>query len=455
MGEDWHTVTALELGAYIEDGRVDPVTLVEYFLDRIEHHDSDRSVFLHPMPNRGRLEAVAAKDRAKRGLRRGPLDGVPISWKDLFDTAGTPTTAASTLLKNRVPLDDALVVRRAASGGAVCLGKTNLTEFAYSGLGINPVTGTPENPFDKDTARCPGGSSSGAAVSVSTGLASAAIGSDTGGSVRVPAAWNNLVGLKTTIGLVPTDGVLPLSQTLDTVGPLTKNVADANAVLGLLLNDRPANLDGANLSGTRLLVASAFLSDGMSKSVQQIFESAIDVIGKAGASLVFGDVPEYQELDRLIGSPGDIQACEAYANWGELVSANVQSVYRPVAERILAGREYLAVDMIKHSMKVLELQHRYFKRAAEFSAVLTPTVMISPPPIAMLADDDDRYVTANIESLRFSRLGNRLGLCGLTIPCGFDTLGMPVGLLINGLPKTDYGILRIGAAIERALESTQ
>ena len=357
MSTDWHTVTALELGAYIEDGRLDPVTLVEYFLDRIERHDSDRSIFLHPMPNRGRLEAVAAKDRAKRGLRRGPLDGVPISWKDLFDTAGAPTTAASALLKNRVPHDDALVVRRASSVGAVCLGKTNLSEFAYSGLGINPVTGTPTNPFDNDSARCPGGSSSGAAISVATGLAAAAIGSDTGGSVRVPAAWNNLVGLKTTIGLVPTDGVLPLSQTLDTVGPLTKNVADANAVLGLLLNDRPANLDGANLSGTRLLIASTFLSDAMSRSVRQIFESAIDVIGKAGASLVFGDVPEYQELDRLIGSSGDIQACEAYANWGELVSANIQSVYRPIADRILAGREYLAIDMIKHSMKVSELQH--------------------------------------------------------------------------------------------------
>ena len=453
MQSDWHEMSALDLGAGIEGGAIDPLALAEYFLDRVERLDPDHTIYLRATPARARAEAQAARARAKAGLRWGPLDGVPISWKDLYDTAGTVTAGGSALLADRVPERDALVVERASRAGAVCLGKTNLTEFAYSGLGINPTTGTPANPYDAETPRCPGGSSSGAAVSVARGLAPAAIGSDTGGSVRVPAAWNGLVGLKTTIGLVPTDGVLPLSQSLDTVGPLTRDVADANALLGLLLNRRPADLDGADLHGARFLVAATFAAERTAPGVRRSFEAALDRLTRAGASLVHGDIPEFDQLDEMIGGPGDIQVCEACANWGDLIETDPGRVFRPIAERVLAGRQHRAVDMVAFVARMAEIQRRYVQRAAEFSAVLTPSVMIPPPPITVLEDGGEDYIATNIDSLRFTRLGNRLGLCGLTLPCGLDESGLPVGLMLNGLPGADNALLRLGAAVERALAS--
>jgi len=453
MSRDWHDMSALDLGDGIEAGAIDALALAEYFLERIARLDPDQAIYLRTTAERARAEAEAARARARAGLRRGPLDGVPISWKDLYDTAGIITAGGSALLADRVPAHDALVLERASRAGTVCLGKTNLTEFAYSGLGINPTTGTPANAFDDETPRCPGGSSSGAAVSVARGLAPAAIGSDTGGSVRVPAAWNGLVGLKTTIGLVPTNGVLPLSQSLDTVGPLTRDVADANAILGLLLNRRPADLSGADLRGTRFLVAATFAAERTAPGVRRVFEAALDRLTQAGASLVHGDIPEFDQLDDMIGGPGDIQVCEACANWGDLIETDPGRVYRPIAERVLAGREHRAVDMVAFAARGTEIRARYLQRAAEFSAVLTPTVMTPPPPIAPLEAGGADYLAANMDALGLTRLGNRLGLCGLTLPCGLDELGLPVGLMLNGLPGADTALLRLGSAIERALSN--
>ncbi len=241
MTMPWHEMTALALGEAIATGAIDPVDLAEHFLARIEAGDAEHSVYLAATPERARAESQAAALRAREGRRIGPLDGVPMSWKDLFDSAGVATTAASTLFADRVPEADAALLARASRAGMVCLGKTNLTEFAFSGLGINPHFGTPANAYDAEVARVPGGSSSGAAVSVARGLAPAAIGSDTGGSVRIPAAWNGLVGLKTTAGLLPMAGVIPLAASLDTAGPLTRDVADANAVLAVLAARAPAD----------------------------------------------------------------------------------------------------------------------------------------------------------------------------------------------------------------------
>ncbi|MDA0262141.1 MAG: amidase family protein, partial [Proteobacteria bacterium] len=251
MTQEWHEMTALALGAAIESGAIDPVALCDHFLDRIETQDGDHTVYIQATGTRARAEAAAASARAKSSLRRSPLDGVPISWKDLYDSAGTATTGGSPLLKDRVPQADAAVLARATRAGLVCLGKTTMTELAYSGLGINPSMGTPINPYDSQTARAPGGSSSGAAVSVARGLAAAGIGSDTGGSVRIPAAWQSLVGLKTTPGAIPLAGVLPLWPGVDTVGPLTRDIADAAALFAVLSARPSADLAGANLQGRK------------------------------------------------------------------------------------------------------------------------------------------------------------------------------------------------------------
>ncbi|MGA1684985.1 MAG: amidase, partial [Gemmobacter sp.] len=238
-------MTAAALGREIEAGRADPVALAEAFLGAIAAHPEGARVYARTTPERAMAEAGAARARARAGLRRHPLDGVPLSWKDLFDTAGIATEAGSALLAGRVPAADADVLAEATRAGLVCLGKTHMSELAFSGLGLNPVTATPPNV--NDPARVPGGSSSGAAASVALGLAPAAIGSDTGGSVRIPAAWNDLVGLKTTEGRIGLGGVVPLAESFDTVGPLARSVEDCALILSALEGGRPADLRGATL----------------------------------------------------------------------------------------------------------------------------------------------------------------------------------------------------------------
>ncbi|MCH7526283.1 MAG: hypothetical protein IID39_02495 [Planctomycetes bacterium] len=336
-------MTACALGAGIADGAIDPVALTEHFLDRIETRDGEHRVYLHVTATRARAEAKAAARRAHDGLRRGPLDGVPISWKDLFDSAGAPTTAASPIFAGRVPDADAALLARAGRAGLVCLGKTNLTEFAFSGLGINPHYGTPANAFDDECARVPGGSSSGAAVSVARGLAPAAIGSDTGGSVRIPAAWNGLVGLKTTAGLLPMAGVIPLAASLDTAGPLTRDVADANAVFAVLAARAPADLTGATLAGQRLIVPSNVVWDGIEPGNEQTVRAAIERLATAGAEVVWEEVPELAEVGALFARDGPMVAAEAYARWRDVVESHADEIYHNVLKRFRAGAEVTAV----------------------------------------------------------------------------------------------------------------
>jgi aspartyl-tRNA(Asn)/glutamyl-tRNA(Gln) amidotransferase subunit A len=233
---DINFLTAAETGRQIESGALDARDVTEAYLNAIEAHEATDTIYVRVMADSARTEAAEAAARAKAGLRRGPLDGVPISWKDLYDTAGVGTEAGTAMLAGRVPTKDATVFARGKRAGVVSLGKTHMTELAFSGLGLNPVTKTPPNV--NDPALVPGGSSSGAAASVAFGLAAAGIGSDTGGSVRIPSAWNNMVGLKTTHGLLPADGVVLLIESFDTVGPLTRSVEDAALLTAMMAAQR-------------------------------------------------------------------------------------------------------------------------------------------------------------------------------------------------------------------------
>src|SRR6056297_2747976 len=256
---DWLKMSAADLGRGIGAGRIDPVELTEAFLDAIAAHPDHARIYSSVTSGRARAEAGAAAMRARAGQRLGPLDGVPISWKDLFDSSGVATEAGTELLKGRVPQRDARVLRSATMMGTVCLGKTHMSELAFSGLGLNPMTATP--PCVNDPQAVPGGSSSGAAASVAMGLAACGIGSDTGGSVRIPAAWNDLVGLKTSFGRLPNEGVLPLCEKFDTVGPLARSVEDCALVLAALEGRRAADLRGANLKGMRFAALETVVMD--------------------------------------------------------------------------------------------------------------------------------------------------------------------------------------------------
>ena len=445
-------MNALELGRSFEEGRADPREVTEDFLERAGLEDPDRRVYVRLLEKRARAEAEAAADRAARGLRRHALDGVPLSWKDLFDVAGEPTAAGSLPLKNRVPEKDAEVLARATRAGAVCLGKTTMTELAFSGLGINPKFGTPANPHDAKVERVPGGSSAGAAVSLARGLAAGAIGTDTGGSVRIPAAWNGLVGLKTTAGRLPLKGTVPLSPTFDTVGPLARDVEDAAALLALLEGRQARPLAAADLKNASLWLPGGIAWEGVEPQIASALDKGIHRLVKAGVRIVEHPLPELDEIHALAWDPKASRlVAEAYAQWGEMLAANESDIYRPVFERVMAGEALKAGDLVRADLKRKEIATRYFAATAGVDAVILPTVAIAPPPIAELVSGGEAYGRANRMALRNTTIGNQLGVCAVTLPCGNDDNGLPIGMMLQSAPYTEERLLSLALAVEHAL----
>jgi aspartyl-tRNA(Asn)/glutamyl-tRNA(Gln) amidotransferase subunit A len=445
-------MTALALGAAIQNGRIDPIDLTEHFLTRMAEEDPGHRVYIRATAARARAEAAAASARAKAGPRQGPLDGVPMSWKDLTDTAGTETTFGSALLRDRVPDRDALLLRRATLAGMICLGKTTMSEFAYSGLGINPIFGTPANGADGEVERVPGGSSSGAAVSVTNGLAAAGIGSDTGGSVRIPAALNGIVGLKTTIGVLPLDGILALSPTFDTIGPLTRDVADANAIFAILNQSRPFDLSGASLDGVRLLKPTDIMFDDLDATVAGAIASALDRLSNAGAEIVEAEVPEFSEAFEHVARHGNIISAEAYALWHDLVDSRGDEMYWGVRSRFELAKKLSAIDAEAAHIGLKAIAVRYRSRTAGFAAVVHPTCPRIAPPIADLQDDPAAYDDANLAMTRNTRLGNIMETCGVTLPCQAPRQ-LPVGLSFMVAGHREGLVLRLAKAAETALRA--
>ncbi|MDP6692200.1 MAG: amidase family protein [Alphaproteobacteria bacterium] len=443
-------MTALELGAAIQNGQIDPVDLTEHFLARIEAEDPGHRIYIRATAERARAEAAAAAQRAKAGLRQGALDGVPMSWKDLTDTAGTETTFGSALLRDRIPKRDALLLRRATLAGMICLGKTTLSEFAYSGLGINPVFGTPANGADGEVERVPGGSSSGAAVSVTNGLAPAGIGSDTGGSVRIPAALNGIVGLKTTIGVLPLDGILALSPTFDTIGPLTRDVANANAIFAMLNQSRPYDLTGVSLRGVRLLKPTDIMFDDLDDTVAAAMAAALDNLANAGAEIIEGEVPEFAEAFELVAKHGNIISAEAYAMWHDQVESRGDEMYWGVRSRFELAKTLSAIDAESAHIGLRAIAARFRARVAGFTAVVHPTCPRIAPPIADLQDDPAAYDDANMAMTRNTRLGNIMETCGVTLPCQRPG-ELPVGLSLMAAGHNEGRVLRLAKAAEAAL----
>ncbi len=443
---------ALELGHLFESGQTTPREATEFYLARIRDLDPDHRIYMRLTEARARAEADAATARAKHGMRRHPLDGVPLSWKDLFDSAGTVTAAGSLALKSRVPQTDADVLTQATRTGSVCLGKTAMTEFAFSGLGINPTCGTPTNPFDAATERVPGGSSSGAAVALARGLCAGSIGTDTGGSVRIPAAWNGLVGLKTTAGRIPLKGTLPLSPTFDTIGPLARNVADAATLFSLLTGERPTDLAGTSLNDLTLWLPGGVGWSELDAGISDAIDSALRKLLHAGVRIVEHPIPELDAIDALAWSGGASRlVAEAHAHWAYTLEQNRYDIFPPVYDRFMAGATIRASDLLITDRERQRLARSYLAATAGVDAVVLPTVAISPPPITSLAAGGPAYFKANRMALRNTTIGNQLGLCALSLPIGTDALGLPVGLMLQSHPNTEEKLLRIGAAIEKAL----
>ena len=438
----WLEMSAAELGQGIGEGSIDPVALTQAFLGAIDSHDHRDRIYARVTHDRAMAEAEAAAERARAGMRLSLLDGVPVSWKDLFDTAGVETEAGSALLRDRVPGRDAEVLRNATALGLVCLGKTHMSELAFSGIGLNPVTATP--PCINNPQAVPGGSSSGAAASVAFGLAAAAIGSDTGGSVRIPAAWNDLVGLKTTLGRLSNDGVVPLCRSFDTVGPLCRTVEDAALFLSVLEGREGPDLEGAHLGGVRLAVLETVALEDVRDAPMAGFDSAVERLREGGAEVHVIRAPE---VTQALDLSGVLFTGEAYGEWREEIEAAPELMFDQVLERFRAGAQFGAPDVVAAWNRLRDLRRRWSARVAGFDAVVLPTSPILPPDVRRLLSDQAYYVRENLLALRNTRIGNLMGTCGISLPTGVPSCG----LMMMGHPMGEERLLRVAAAAEAVL----
>ena len=443
---DFNSLTASELGDLIGQGEIDPVELTEHFLSRIETSPIGKKIYSTVTSQLALEQAKDAKKRAISGRRLSSLDGVPISWKDLFDIKGYPCEAGSELLAGRLANQNCEVYNLAEAQGLICLGKTHMSELAFSGLGLNPVRETP--PCVNYPESVPGGSSSGAATSVSFGLAAAGIGSDTGGSVRIPAAWNDLVGFKTTAGTLSLDGVVPLCSRFDTVGPLTKSVEDAARLFGVM-SGREIRLPAPKaVKGLKLGILKNVAMENVVDLPKKAFESAINKLKEAGASvseIFVSSVDEAMDLTGLLYSP------EAYATWKHKIEKTPDLMFTKILERFRSGANVLASDFICAWDKLMDLRQQYHSVVKMYDAVLIPTSPIIPPELDRLMNDGDFYNSQNLLALRNTRIGNLMGGCSITLPTDIPSCG----LLIMGMPSQEERLLRLAQACELVLSRNQ
>lgn len=425
---------------------------LEASLARIDDPSSDgRVTFTKVYAERARAEADAADARAKAGVKLSPMDGWVISIKDLFDVAGETTTAGSIILKSQPPASaDAPTVARLRQAGVVIVGKTNMSEFAFSGIGINPHFGTPGNAADK--SRVPGGSSSGAGVSAAEGTVRMGLGSDTGGSIRIPAALNGCVGFKPTYGRIPLDGAFPLSYALDTIGPLARTVADCAATDAVLAAEQPWDLTPAPLAGLRLAIPRGRLFGQMEPEVEQAFEAAAARLGKAGARITDISIEDLlQDLaDAMAKAP--FVAMEAAAIHAEWMEERARDFDQRVLARVRIGAKATAPDYIRLVNKRAELVARMRDRLADVDALILPTTPIRAPKISELIASDEQFWTANGLMLRNTTVGNIFTFTGISIPCP-KVKGLPVGFMMTALAGQDRRLLRMAAAVEKAFAS--
>ena len=439
---NFNSLTASELGDMIGQCQIDPVELTEHFLSQIELSQIGRKIYSTVTSKLALEQAKDSKRRADLGHRLSSLDGVPISWKDLFDISGYPCEAGSELLAGRLAIKNSKVYNFAEAHGLICLGKTHMSELAFSGLGLNPVTETP--PCVNYPGSAPGGSSSGAATSVAFGLATAGIGSDTGGSVRIPAAWNDLVGFKTTAGKLSLDGVIPLCSRFDTVGPLAKSVEDAARLFGIMAGKEIILPATKSVKGLTFAVLNTVAMENVVDLPKKAFQNSIEKLKEAGASISEISV---SSVDEAMDLTGLLYSSEAYATWKHKIEKSPDLMFAKILERFRSGADILASDFIHAWDKLIHFREQYHLEVAAYDAVLIPTSPIIPPEIGRLMDDGDFYNSQNLLALRNTRIGNLMGGCSITLPTDIPSCGF----LIMGRPNEEERLLRLAQACELVL----
>jgi aspartyl-tRNA(Asn)/glutamyl-tRNA(Gln) amidotransferase subunit A len=443
--------TLASLADDLENGRTSARKLVDQCIARIADPSGEgQRVFIH-VDKEAAIEAAEAMDRLRKA-KAAPsrFAGIPVSIKDLFDIKGQVTRAGSRALDDSPPAQtDAAVVARLRRAGFIVIGRTNMTEFAYSGIGINPHYGTPKSAWQRSVGHVPGGSSSGAAVSIADGMAYGALGTDTGGSCRIPAAFNGIVGFKPTQRRVPLDGGVPLSFTLDSFGPLARSVSCC-AILDAVLADEPiVPLRPRPIKGMRLAVPTTIVLDDLDEAVAQTFNRALENLSRQGALIERIEVPEFLDIG-VMNTKGGFSAAEAYA-WHRFLIASKGDVYDPrVSVRILRGEGMSAADYVDLLGARRSMIARIETRIAPYDALVMPTTANTPPRIADLVADDKAFTTQNLRALRNPSLINMIDGCSISLPAQREG-EVPVGLMLAAAGGSDRRILELAAGMEEAI----
>jgi aspartyl-tRNA(Asn)/glutamyl-tRNA(Gln) amidotransferase subunit A len=462
MDEDLAFTPLHEQARLIARGDLSPVELTRLYLDRISTHNETLSAYISVTADRAMAMAQAAESALSGGDHRGPLHGIPIALKDLFDVSGLVTTGGTIILRDNVAERDATAARRLFEAGAVLLGKTHMVEFAFGGAGINHHYGTPWNPWDADVHRLPGGSSSGSAVAVAGGLASAALGSDTGGSVRIPASFCGLVGLKPTFGRVSCAGALPLDPSLDSVGPLSRCVTDAAMVYNVIAGVDPFDSGTlavppfvpvedleAEVGGMRLCIPREYFWDDVEPAVEAAVRATAGVFADLGA---YVDEVTLDPLNRLneLRSFKNLTAVETCVSYGTLLEERGQDFDPIVRERMVDGFDVSAVEYLTVRRFRDTLQRDAAAAMADIDVLLVPTTPFVAPAVDDCDDQGPEYWRINGMCLRNTAAANLLGLCAISLPCGFTEDGLPIGLMLIGRPHEEEQLLRLARAYEAA-----
>jgi aspartyl-tRNA(Asn)/glutamyl-tRNA(Gln) amidotransferase subunit A len=450
MIDNLEKLSAAEVGRLIARGRLDPVEVAEFFLGRIER-DRDNPSFIVVTRKRALEEAEASRKRHREGRAAGPLDGAPIAWKDLVDMAGERTTVGSALYAESPAKEkDAPIVTNLAAAGMVALGKTNLSEFAFSALGLNPHFGTPRNPRDPATPRVAGGSSSGAAVAVAGGLAPCAIGSDTGGSIRAPASFCGIVGFKTSEGRIDKQGVFPLSRTLDTIGPLAHTVEDCVLIDMALRGQSSTSVRPINLSGVEFVVPDSTGLDDAEPAVASNLYEVMKRLAAAGAKVKSKAIRSITAMRSLSAQFGSMVAIEAYAEHRAILeSPDARRMDQRVVRRAMGGRvsERDATNFQRGREELIAALTDELKGAI----LVLPSTPMTAPAIGPLERDDELFRVTNLRAIHYTFLGNLFRMCGLALPSGTDAKGLPTGVQFLAPSGEDERLLSIGLSMESAL----
>ncbi|MBO0663183.1 hypothetical protein LQ948_11110 [Jiella sp. MQZ9-1] len=445
-------LSAAAMGRHFSSGTLDPVEVTEFFLTRIA--EDSNPIFITLTAERARMEAAASRKRYREGCALGPIDGVPVAWKDIVDFAGITTTAGSSILAQRGPCrNDAPIVANLAAAGAVAIGKTNLSEFAFTGLGLNPHFGSPYNPHDRTSRRIVGGSSSGSAAAVAAGLAPCAIGSDTGGSIRGPSAFCGIVGYKSSEGRIDKRGVFPLSRTLDTIGPMARTVEDCVLLDAALRGQITAEARRRPLGELVLVVPGRNGIDDADPIVAVNMAAALHRLEAAGGRIVHRELTLLKEMRDVTSGLGALITIEAYAEHAGLFESERSKEMDPnVVSRAMLGRDV-------RSRELILLQRERARLSAELNNELDGALLMVPgtpmtaPRMEPIEDDDEIFRTANLRAIYFSVIGNFFAMCGLSLPTGTDAAGLPTGIQLLAPGGHDDRLLSFGLEVERAIRS--